>query len=324
METETDVKGLVALLGTILEVSQIVGLFPVLLPLHYFIAKMGSKGTNVLVDFAADRIQDAKKLLSDDSADKADAAAIERQSTSPDFCSKLLALTGKYDPSKTGGLPADLFVTGACSSNLFAGSDTTSLTLTATYFNIVTRPEILFKLRTELDAAHGSGQLSDPPTFRETQQLPYLQAILKEALRLHPATGLPLWREVPKGGVTLCGTFFPEGTNLGVNSWVAHRNVDVWGEDAEEFRPERWLESSDEKLREMNASYMPFGLGARTCIGKNISLLEISKVIPQLVRRYDVRIGTAVEEGKGLATRCAWFVKQKEFVVYPRRREQSA
>lgn len=66
---------------------------------------------------------------------------------------------------------------------------------------------------------------------------------------MHPATGLPLGRVVPDGGATICGRFFPAGTVVGVNSWVAHANKDVFGQDAQVFRPERWLVEKEEYAR---------------------------------------------------------------------------
>lgn len=65
-----------------------------------------------------------------------------------------------------------------------------------------------------MDEASVQGAISSPIQFQEAQRLPYLQACIKEALRLHPATGLPLARVVPRGGVVLSGSFFPEGVSL--------------------------------------------------------------------------------------------------------------
>lgn len=58
-----------------------------------------------------------------------------------------------------------------------------------------------------------SGEISESLTFSDTQKMPYLQAVIKEAIRVHPAAGLPLQRVVPKGGVKLAGQFFPEGVS---------------------------------------------------------------------------------------------------------------
>lgn len=66
-------------------------------------------------------------------------------------------------------------------------------------------------LRKEIDTMENEGSISKPVTFGETQKMPYLQAVLKEALRVHPATGLPLGRVVPKGGKVIAGYVFPEG-----------------------------------------------------------------------------------------------------------------
>jgi cytochrome P450 len=62
---------------------------------------------------------------------------------------------------------------------------------------------------------------------------------------MHPATGLPLARVVPKEGALIAGRHFPAGTVVGVNAWVAHRNTEMFGPDADVFRPERWLESPE-------------------------------------------------------------------------------
>ncbi|KAJ5265325.1 hypothetical protein N7524_006343 [Penicillium chrysogenum] len=162
-------------------------------------------------------------------------------------------------------------------------------------------------LREEIKLADKQGKLSSPAiTFQESQNLPYLQACIKEALRLHPATGLPLARVVPKGGATLSGRFFPEGEIVGVNAWVIHQNESVFGPDTASYRPERWLEDPA-RSSEMDRNFLAFGAGARTCIGKNISLMEIGKLVPELVRRFDFEL---VDSKAPLETQNVWFVKQ--------------
>jgi len=132
------------------------------------------------------------------------------------------------------------------------------------------------QLREELDAATVAGKASPVISFTEAQGMPYLQACIKEGLRMHPVTGFPLARVVPEGGATVAGTFLDAGvspisflrmwiclmltthfqTVVGVNAWVTNHNHDVYGADAEEFRPERWLEGPPERLSGMERSFM--------------------------------------------------------------------
>lgn len=75
-------------------------------------------------------------------------------------------------------------------------------------------------------------------------------------MRMHPGVSYPLERVVPRGGAELCGTYLPEGTVVGVNAAVIHRNRDIFGHDADHFRPERWLEGSEEKIKEMDRNLL--------------------------------------------------------------------
>ena len=159
-------------------------------------------------------------------------------------------------------------------ANIGAGSDTTGITLTAIIYYLMKNPECLRKLRLEIETAEGEGRLSSPLTFKEGQALPYLQATIKEALRLHPAVGQILARVVPEGGAELAGRFFPPGVSLaynpsnssfprnantppplqtvvGVNAWVIHSSASIWGADVQEFRPERWLDVDPAQLSSM-------------------------------------------------------------------------
>lgn len=103
-----------------------------------------------------------------------------------------------------------------------------------------------------------------------------------------------------------------------------HRNEDVWGADAGEFRPERWTEAqlagNKERLRRMEAYYLPFGLGSRTCIGRHISMLEISKLMPRLIRDFEFGLERPGEEWD-----CEnfWFVLVKDFSVRVKRRARA-
>jgi cytochrome P450 len=112
---------------------------------------------------------------------------------------------------------------------------------------------------------------------------------------MHPAPGLPLERIVPAQGAEIAGHFIKGGTIVGCSAWVMHRNKDIFGEDVEDFRPERWLvdeskgrEEEEKRVKEMGGVMLQFGMGARTCIGKNISLMEMYKLVPTVLRRFEV------------------------------------
>ncbi|EXJ71806.1 uncharacterized protein A1O5_05616 [Cladophialophora psammophila CBS 110553] len=201
-------------------------------------------------------------------------------------------------------------------SNIGAGSDTTGISMTAIIYFLMKHPDCLQKLREEVDTAARQGNLSNPVTFQEGQKLSYLQATIKEALRLHAAVGQILSRVVPEGGAQLAGRHFPEGTVVGINAWVIHSDESIWGKDVHEFRPERWLVDK-ERLAFLDQHFLAFGAGARTCIGKNISLLEMTKLLPQLVLKFDFVPARDSE----WTTSSGWFVKQKLQVKVTKREQ---
>lgn len=112
--------------------------------------------------------------------------------------------------------------------------------------------------------------------------------MVKESFRLHPAAGLPLERIVPPGGATIAGEFVAGGTIVGASAWVIHRRREIFGDDVNIFRPERWLGKDSEQVKRMEGTLLHFGMGARTCIGKNISLLEVYKLVPAVLRTFEV------------------------------------
>ncbi|KAG4292439.1 hypothetical protein FPRO06_13692 [Fusarium proliferatum] len=163
----------------------------------------------------------------------------------------------------------------------------------------------MHKLRQELGDARASGHISNPITFREAQGLPYLQAVIKEGLRLHPAVGFTMPRVVPKGGKKLAGRVFPEGTIVGINPWVAHRNSDIFGQDADEFRPERWLSSSQQTIekKEMEAYFMAFGLGSRTCIVSRMHAINIAASFDHILSQITQDPSLPLNQVMGIRTR---------------------
>ncbi|KAM0428145.1 hypothetical protein ACHAPT_007045 [Fusarium lateritium] len=306
-----DIRGVISALEEHLGYATLVGIFPglhrYLFPLKNYLAGAKGAGRAYVLSFTNERIREAQvtpKPVATESA-----VAME------DFLTKFLAKHAA-DPD----VFTSFHVLAGCTSNMVAGSDTTAISLSAVLYYLLKHPACLQKLRDEIDDLTAQRGLSKSPTFKESQQMPYLQAVIKEALRMHPATGLPLERVVPEGGATISGRFFPEGTTVGINTWVAHRDHRVFGDDAETFNPDRWLIDDSAKLSMMNRYYMPFGLGSRTCIGRHVSMLEMSKLIPRIVRDFDFGLDTSLQRDEW-HTQNYWFVKPLDFKVRVEMRE---
>lgn len=118
------------------------------------------------------------------------------------------------------------------------------------------------KLQKELDEALGN---EDDPvtTFEQVKRLTYLQAVIDEALRIHSTSGIGLPRVAPEGGLTIGEHYFPEGTILSVPTYTIHRDSEVWGNDPEAFRPERWFEQDQKAIQR---TFNPFSFGPRYVI----------------------------------------------------------
>ena len=93
------------------------------------------------------------------------------------------------------------------------GSDTTAITLSAAMYYLIKTPSAMYKLREELEQKEREGSLSHPVTLRQSTECTYLQAVIKETMRMYPGNGLPMPRVIPEGGLELAGRFFPAGVS---------------------------------------------------------------------------------------------------------------
>ncbi|KAJ9616125.1 hypothetical protein H2204_014069 [Knufia peltigerae] len=272
LETRSDVDGIMADIRTKVFYGGTVGQIPTL---DKFITKsplfLALAPTHPVVKFTVERMKERISARGQGVDDKR-----------RDFLTRCFEAQSKYSD-----LVTDRVIRMWNIDNVLAGSDTTGISLRSIFYYLMKSPESMKKVIEELDQAEKAGQLSDFVTWKESNNLPYLQACIKEALRMHPAVGLLLERYVPKGGVELAGKYIPEGTIVGVNPWVAARNKDVYGSDADTFKPERWLEASPEKLAEMDRASLTF-------------------TFPNPDHQWKVRGG--------------WFVGQDNFCVQIRRR----
>lgn len=107
-------------------------------------------------------------------------------------------------------------------SNVFAGSDTTSIALRSIFYLLLKNPATLGRLIRELQDKQGKGELSDPVSFEQAESRPYLQAVMYEALRLHSPAAFVLDRDVPPGGMTIGGHYVPAGVSAFLASLVQY------------------------------------------------------------------------------------------------------
>ena len=313
MESEQDINGIISAIEGRLMYNSVVGQAPYLdnvflrNPIFAFIAPRVSSFFAHL-NSASSIVGFAKRQL-----DRY--AQVKGKATDTDDKNDMLARFKRFRDGEQVMTGAELL--SHASSNVFAGSDTTATTLRATIFNLCKNPRCMAKAVGEIDDMDSRGELSDPITFAEAQNMPYLQSCIKEALRIHPVVGQLLERVVPEGGAEISGTFLPAGVVVGVNPWVSARDQDVYGDDCNTFRPERWLEAEAEGLRLMERNNLAFGSGTRTCLGKNVSLFEMSKLIPQVLRRFEIELVNPEAE---LKISSYWFVLQKGLICRVKKR----
>lgn len=183
--------------------------------------------------------------------------------------------------------PVTLDMSGVVSllmSTISGAGDTTATTLTAIFYHLLKHGDVLKKLSAELRSV----ELSDPPSFAQVNKLPYLNAVIKESMRVYSTATWPMERKVPAGGVTISGIHFAEDTSVGCMPAAVHLNPAAFGADAESFRPERWLEVNDDALRAMEMAHLGFSRGRRVCLGQHIAVMQMKKVIAVLLVKFKV------------------------------------
>lgn len=173
-------------------------------------------------------------------------------------------------------------------TNFGGGHETISSAMVSTIFFLSQHPQAMKRVYEE------ASTLGEAPSMDSCTDLKYTQACFKEALRLVPVIAMNLPRVNPASGFELNGQYFPPGTVVGCNPWALHRNTGVFGDDAADFRPERWIDSSSEKLRAMERTTLAFGGDSRTCPGRNLAELIMSKTLPVLVKEFDIETASSM------------------------------
>ncbi|ORY62979.1 cytochrome P450 [Pseudomassariella vexata] len=172
-------------------------------------------------------------------------------------------------------------------ANVGAGSDTVSAGLQSFIYYLLRHPTGWKRCVAEMDAARKNGHCEgEVVSYNDATQLPYLQACIKEGLRMFAPVSMGLPRVAPKGGVSIGNAFFPEGITLSVNPSVIHHSKELWGPDAREFNPDRWL-ATDAASKEKY--FIPWGVGYASCPGQHIARIQLSKISATIIRDYEIR-----------------------------------
>lgn len=227
----------------------------------------------------------------------------------------LRMLDSTRDKASGGGKMEEHEVRSAAFNAVAAGNETVATGLQAFVYYMIRCPGAWERARKEVDQVllngrrrapaegrknnnagdGGGGGTTGVVSYADAQKMPYLQACIKEALRVFGPASMGLPRVVGKGGMTFGGdagsdrgaamAMIPEGTTVSVNIWVMHHSKEIWGEDAREFNPDRWFRPDAGRL---DKYFIPWGVGYASCPGQNIARIELSKICATLVRDYDI------------------------------------
>jgi cytochrome P450 len=168
-----------------------------------------------------------------------------------------------------------------------AGSDTSSTAMSATFFYLANTPRAYRRVQEEVRSLFES--VEEICMGPKLSKLVYVRACIEEALRMSPPTGASPFREVLHTGATVNGRYFPPGVELGVGIYAIQHNPEYYPSPFE-FRPERWLESEGNPKSSVEAArsaFCPFSVGARSCVGKHMALVELTLAVAHAVYTLD-------------------------------------
>ncbi|CAL4967097.1 unnamed protein product [Urochloa decumbens] len=204
------------------------------------------------------------------------------------------ATPAKIDPE----FYTDTVIKGIVMILLSAGTDTSALTTEWAMAFLLTHPEAMSKVRAELDTNIGTKRLVEES---DITNLPYLQCVVKETLRLC-LVGLVIPAHEAMEDCTVGGYQVRRGTMILMNAWLIHRDPKLW-EAPEEFRPERFLDTAG-VVTAVTAPMLPFGLGQRRCPGEGLAMRLVSLTLAALVQCFEWDVGEGgvvdMDEGVGL------------------------
>ena len=186
------------------------------------------------------------------------------------------------DGTKTGLQEAER----QCFILTVSSQDTSAASISAFTNYFLEHDDIRSKVCTKILQFEQSQRLSLPiVTYQETVKMPYFMACVHETLRLSPPISVILPRYAPTGGMYINAVWISKKAEIGPNPYVVHQNTNIFGLDADKFRPERWLGDSQE-VRLMHRFSFAFGYRSRKCLGKYFALFESQKFCAQVNGPY--------------------------------------
>ncbi|KAI8866552.1 cytochrome P450 [Ramicandelaber brevisporus] len=224
-----------------------------------------------LVDYASDSIHERRRLIESGEKVPSDLLQTMMDAVDPETGDQLT----HYE------LASDLII--VC----FAGVDTSSNTLTWTFDQLFQHPAAMARLEAEVLAAFPDK--SERITYKAAKdKLQYLDAVLLESMRMRTVAAEFLGRVVPEGGREIGGVYVPGGCFVGVSAHVMHNHSRFW-DAPEQFRPERYLEGSPEEIAENRQMVTPFSIGVRSCIGRQLALVELVVGLATIIQQFEIR-----------------------------------
>ncbi|TCD70297.1 hypothetical protein EIP91_003926 [Steccherinum ochraceum] len=220
--------------------------------------------------------------------------------------------------SSASDLMSDQNIVSEAMGHLVAGVDSSSTTISYFLWELSRRPDIVAKLQREMDDAMPDRRVI--PDISVLSSLPYLNAFIKEGLRLYGAAPSLLERVVPQrtaspvssvdGDFDLMGYALPPGTIVSTQAWSMHRSAEVFP-SPETFLPERWLsadnsEAEEERLASMAQHMMPFGAGPRICGGQGLAQVVLKIVVATMVRNFDIKANPSETNERTMAIKDAF------------------
>lgn len=201
---------------------------------------------------------------------------------------KLEEVSGSLIQSLLEAIGDERLVADSALNYLSAGRDTVAQALTWTFYLLMRHPETIIKVRDALSNLRRDQAIEDvlSPHYLTPTKLPYLLAVFYETLRIYPPIPFEI-KQAQKNTTLPDGTFLPATSVVVWCPWAMGRSVDIWGPDADEYRPERWL-SEDGQVQHRSAAEFPvFNGGQRLCLGKRMAEALAVQVIATLVSIFD-------------------------------------